>query len=207
MSRSTKIKLCGMTRAQDVANACKLKVDALGFIFYPKSKRAIDIETAIDISRQLPNSIDRYAVVVNPDEHWLQEMLRSFAPTVIQFHGDESPAFCQQFDYPYIKAVAATSKQSIIDASERYETAKALLVDTPAGPHYGGSGQTFDWRVLPNNLNKPLILAGGLTVDNVVEAIQLVKPQMVDCCSGVETEPGIKNESLMRQFVQQVRGE
>lgn len=207
MSIFTKIKFCGMTRNVDVDIACELGVDALGFIFYPKSKRAIDIETAVRISERVPDSIERFAVVVNPTEDWLKQMLERFKPTLIQFHGDESPEFCQQFDYPYIKAIAATNTQAIFDACNRYEQARALLIDTPAGKLYGGTGQIFDWKMLPMNLTKPYILAGGLTVDNVAEAINQVKPQMVDCCSGIESEPGIKDEKLMRQFVQRVREE
>ena len=207
MSELTKIKLCGMTRKDDVDEACLLNVDALGFIFYPKSKRAIDIETAIEISKHVPKSIARYAVVVNPDAAWLKEMLSTFKPTLIQFHGEETPDFCQQFDYPYIKAIAAKSSEAIIDACEQYQQAEALLIDTPAGSLYGGTGTTFDWDLLPQQHSKPVILAGGLTVENVVDAINQVQPAMVDCCSGVELTPGIKNKQLMRQFIQRIRGE
>ncbi|WP_367606550.1 phosphoribosylanthranilate isomerase [Legionella sp. W05-934-2] len=207
MSIDTEIKFCGMKRAEDVEMACQLGVNALGFIFFPKSKRAIDIETAIKISQNVPSSIARYAVVVNPSPQWLKQMLKDFQPTVIQFHGDETPEFCQQFGYPYIKAIAATSTKSIIDASHRYSLAKAILIDTPAQENYGGTGQSFDWQVVPNKTSKPVILAGGLTVENVLEAIKQVNPKMVDCCSGVESAPGIKDETLMRQFIKQVRGE
>jgi len=207
MKRRPNIKFCGMTRAEDVEFACGLGIDALGFIFYPKSKRAIDVETALRISENMPEGIARYAVVVNPDVDWLQQMLERFAPTMIQFHGDETPEFCQQFRYPYIKAIAATSQEAIVDADIRYPFAKALLLDTPAGGQYGGTGERFDWSRIPAFPNKPYVLAGGLTVSNVSEAIKIVKPHMVDCCSGIESEPGVKDKALMRQFVKQVRGE
>ncbi len=207
MSEATQIKFCGMTRAEDVQDACKLGVDALGFIFYPKSKRAIDIDTALRISEKVPDFIDRFAVVVNPSESWLKEMLLAFKPSLIQFHGDESPEYCQQFDYPYVKSIAATSTQAVLDATQRYQNAKALLIDTPAGVHYGGTGKIFDWTMLPKIQSQPYILAGGLTAYNVIDAIKTVQPMMVDCCSGVESAPGLKSAVLMEEFIQQIRGE
>lgn len=207
MIEHTKIKFCGMTRSEDVQAACALGVDVLGFIFYPKSKRAIDIDTAIRISENVPNAIERYAVVVNPSENWLKQMLVAFQPTAIQFHGDESPEFCQKFGYPYIKSVAATTTQAIIDAANQYKDAIALLIDTPAGTDYGGTGQTFDWTILPGKINKQYILAGGLNVDNVVDAVKLTQPMMVDCCSGIESQPGLKSAVLMKEFILRIRGE
>jgi phosphoribosylanthranilate isomerase len=199
-----RIKICGMTREEDILHAVSLGVDAVGFIFFEGSRRFITPEQALPLTQLLPAFVDAVAVFVNPTRAWVDEILKSVAVQYLQFHGDESPNFCLQFGKPYIKAAQALSLEAIETIAKMHNDAAAILLDTPSAQH-GGSGQVFDWRLIPQQLSQSFILAGGLTPQNVKKA-SLYDPFAVDVCSGVESVPGIKDHQKMSEFVQAVWG-
>lgn len=198
-----RVKMCGMTNEQDISQAISLGADALGVILYPGSKRFISLKQAKLILGQVPLFVDRVAVMVNPSEAEVKQVIQELPIQLIQFHGEESPDFCNQFNIPYIKAISALSSNVISSAIIRYKDAAAILVDTPSLQH-GGTGQVFDWSFIPTDSEKPLILAGGLTSANVEEAIAVTKPYAVDVCSGIERANGLKDKIKMAQFINAV---
>lgn len=201
----TRIKMCGMTRKEDIAQAAFLGVDAIGLVFYADSKRAVTIEQAKMILADLPLFLSVVAVLVNPDSEFVHCLTTQLPLHYLQFHGNESPDFCSAFNKPYIKAIAASSRGMIDDAKHTYQQASAILLDTPSN-EYGGSGKTFDWQMIPSSDTIPLILAGGLDVLNVREAVAIAHPSAVDVSSGIEQSPGIKDSKKMTQFVNALRG-
>lgn len=199
-----RVKMCGMTQLEDVLHAVSLGVDAVGFIFYEQSRRYISPKQAQALIQRLPAFVDAVAVFVNPTAEFVEEVLDLCSIQYLQFHGEESPDFCTQFAMPYIKVVAATSAVTIEASANIHSKAAAILLDTPS-EHYGGTGQVFDWQLMPNQSSKPIILAGGLTSQNVKEACRYA-PFALDVCSGVESEPGIKDHRKMNEFVKAVWG-
>lgn len=199
-AKRTRIKMCGMTRANDIAHAISLGVDAIGLIFYEKSARHVSIEHAKILLQGLPAFVDAVAVFVNSDLPFVTQVIKELPVQLLQFHGDESPAFCEKFGKPYIKAIPATSAEAIIKAAEPYVHAAAILLDTPS-TNRGGTGLAFDWQIVPRQLAKPIILAGGLDAYNVASAITACSPYAVDVCSGIEASAGIKDHDKMNSFV------
>lgn len=206
MANRVRAKFCGMTCQEDIAYAVNLGVDALGFIFYADSARYISLDTAATLFTRIPAFVDKVAVLVNPDVAFVWKVLNTLPVQWLQFHGEETRAFCEQFNVPYIKAVRVTSKQSIASAIADYPSADALLLDTPAVGAYGGSGQCFDWQCIPGDSSKPLILAGGLTPGNVGTAVKIAHPFAVDVCSGLEARPGVKDPVKMNAFMKALGG-
>lgn len=202
----TRVKMCGMTRAEDIAHACSLGVDAVGLIFYSKSTRYVNIEQAQALAAHVPPFVDLVAVLVNPDVDFVRELIKKVSVQWLQFHGDESPNFCCQFDKPFIKAIHPQSDAQIHSAENAFSGAKALLFDTPSASHRGGSGLSFDWSIIPNQTEKPFILAGGLNEFNVAEAVKMTHPFAVDVCSGVEAMPGVKDHIKMSRFIKALWG-
>ncbi len=200
----TRIKFCGLTRQLDVQQAVALNVDALGFVFVKASAREIDIDTAISLVSHVPPFIIKVGLFMNAQVADVENVIKHVKLNLLQFHGDEDEAFCAQFDMPYIKAVPMASTSSVEDFCGRYATATAFILDSHAQGQMGGSGEKFAWSEIPKNLNKPIILAGGLTVDNVAEAIRVVRPYAVDVSSGIETSKGIKDPAKMEQFIKEV---
>jgi len=200
----TRIKFCGLTRQLDVQQAVALNVDALGFVFVKASAREIDIDTAISLVSHVPPFIIKVGLFMNAQVADVENVIKHVKLNLLQFHGDEDEAFCAQFDMPYIKAVPMASTSSVEDFCGRYVTATAFILDSHAQGQMGGSGEKFAWSEIPKNLNKPIILAGGLTVDNVAEAIRVVRPYAVDVSSGIETSKGIKDPAKMEQFIKEV---
>ncbi len=200
-----RIKMCGMSRVSDIAHATALGVDAIGLIFYPKSRRYLDIMAAKMLLQSLPVFVDVVAVFVNPEATYVRQVIAELPIQYLQFHGEESPEFCEQFGRSYIKAVPAISADEITKMADQHKQATAILLDTPT-PSHGGSGMPFDWQIIPRMLNKPIILAGGLDSFNVGAAIKIGTPYAVDVCSGVEVSPGIKDHVKMSQFVNTVWG-
>lgn len=198
--------MCGMTRSEDISHAISLGVDALGFIFYEKSSRNISLSDATSLISNLPPFVDAVAVVVNPDVSFVKQIISELSIQCLQFHGEETAAFCDQFGLPYIKAVPAISVDVITAATHEYQHAGAILLDTPSMHSRGGSGVPFDWNMVTQECAKPIILAGGLDAQNVRDAIVTCAPYAVDVCSGVETSAGIKDHEKMSQFVNSVRG-
>lgn len=201
----TRVKICGLTRAEDVQAACEAGADAIGLVFYPPSPRAVTVEQASLILMDVPPFVTVTALFVNPTVSEVQAVLTQIpAISLLQFHGDESAAFCRQFGRAYIKAIPMRDDVDLAQQASIYDDALGLLVDTYKPGFPGGSGESFDWHRLPQSLSKPLILAGGLTPDNVAEAIKQVAPYAVDVSGGVEASKGIKDNAKMLGFMKAV---
>jgi phosphoribosylanthranilate isomerase len=195
------VKICGITNAVDAELAVSAGANALGFIFYPRSPRAVTPEQASAICKNLPGHVARVGVFVNASPDEVDETTVLCGLNILQFHGDESPEYCSQFEIMTMKAFRVRDQESIA-ALPRYAT-HAWLLDAYNPVQLGGSGETFDWRlaVAANQFGKPIFLAGGLTPENVAQAIRQVKPFGVDVSSGVEAAPGCKDHEKVRAFV------
>ena len=201
-----KIKICGFTRPQEAQAAAELGADAVGLVFYAKSKRCVDAAQAAEIVAALPPQVVKVALFVNESAEQIRRILGTVPIDIVQFHGDEAPEFCRQFGKHYWKAVRVQSAQDIAEAAEHYADAAALLLDAHIEGQYGGTGQVFDWRLLPDTMPLPWILSGGLNPGNVAAAVRQTGAAWLDVSSGVEQAPGIKNRDLMADFIRQVRG-
>ena len=201
---NTRIKFCGLTRPQDVRQAVELGVDALGFVFVDKSVRNVDLDTAAELVREVPPFVNTVGLFMNASMREVANVIKRVRLNLLQFHGDEDELFCKQFDIPYIKAVPMGSTSSLEAYCGRYPSATGFILDSHAEGQMGGSGERFDWKKLPKSLKKPMILAGGLTVDNVAEAIRVVRPYAVDVSSGIEAGKGIKDPAKMEKFIKEV---
>jgi len=203
----TRVKICGITRGEDAQIAVDAGVDAVGLVFYQKSPRFVKNETAAEISQLVPAFVSRVALFKDADEAMIDAVLQAVEIDLIQFHGSEAPDFCQQFSLPYIKAIGVKGTEHDADflrsSAENYRAAKALLLDGHAPGEAGGTGESFDWASIAS-IDKPVVLAGGLTPDNVKQAIALVRPFAVDVSSGVESAPGIKDKGKVKAFMNQV---
>ena len=209
----TRIKMCGLTRRADIDQAVRLGVDALGFVFYPKSKRYVSPQAAHDLVKGLPAFVTTVALFVQPEESFVREVLDAMHPGLLQFHAEESPEYCDAFSWPYIKAFRVggpgmTSSFELEEACFRYRQARGWLYDSYTAA-YGGSGHGFDRSLLDgvkaNPQSRSLILSGGLTVENVESLVRQIQPWAVDVSSGIESAPGEKCPVKMKAFVQAVR--
>jgi len=201
-----RIKICGLTRPQDVACACRLGVDAVGFVCYERSPRFVPAQRLASLAGELGPFVTPVLLFVDAPPAQIEGALQAVPHALLQFHGTESHHDCAAFGRAYLRAVAMGEGVDLLDWEKRYPTAAALLADAPSVA-FGGSGRTFEWSRLPvaEQRSRPLILAGGLDASNVAAAIDAARPYGVDVSSGVETERGIKSESLMREFVAAVR--
>lgn len=200
----TRIKICGLTRPQDVLDAVAAGADAIGFVFYPPSPRAVSIAQARELCALLPPFVTSVGLFVNEDAARIREVLAEVPLGVLQFHGEEDAAFCASFGRAYLKAARVRAGFDLLNYAARYPGACGLLVDAWVDG-YGGGGEVFDWSLLPGPCPVPLVLAGGLNAANVGEAVRRVRPWAVDVSSGVEAAKGIKDRSLMEAFVAGVR--
>ena len=202
----TRVKVCGITSAKDAALAIEAGADALGFIHYPASKRHIAIDTIASICATLPPFVSLVALVVDPDASLIEKMSCQTPIHCFQFHGNESPEFLAQMTMPYYKKISL-DKLCFDQAVINYPKAQALLADTPTplGAVPGGTGTSFDWSHTKRTSNTPLILAGGLGPDNIIQAILQTHPYAVDVNSGVEQAPGIKDKDKLRQLINNLR--
>lgn len=201
----TRIKFCGMTRAQDVALACELGVDAVGLVFAARSPRRLEPAQAAALRAHAMPFVDVVALVMDSPADFVREVIAQARPTLLQFHGDEDAAFCRSFGLPYLKAIAMGEGGDVSTQANGHADASAFLLDSHARGSGGGTGRTFDWTRIPRDLGKPLLLAGGITPDNVHDAIRAVHPWGVDVSSGIESAPGEKDSAKMRRFVDEVR--
>src|SRR5690554_8161691 len=195
----TRIKYCGLTREQDLRAAVAAGADALGFVLWPGSSRYVDVARLAELAAQVPAFVTRVGLFVDPEP----ELVRQVTPylDLLQFHGNETPAFCAAFERPWIKALRMRDNLDLHVAVEAFNGAQALLLDAYRPGVPGGTGETFDWSRIPAGLKKPVILAGGLGADNVAEAIATVAPFAVDVSGGVEAAPGIKDAERMAAFL------
>lgn len=205
LKQRTRVKICGITRADDALAAASLGVDAVGLVFYARSPRHVEIEQAAAICRQLPAFVTSVALFLDADPSEVRRVLDQVPIDLLQFHGSEDPAYCEQFGRPYIKALGmgSLSSEGLVSRAGDFRTARGLLLDSHAHGAAGGTGESFDWSAIPE-LNKPVVLAGGLAIDNVAAAIREVRPWAVDVSSGVEQDKGIKSVELMSAFMFEV---
>ncbi|MGD8594849.1 MAG: phosphoribosylanthranilate isomerase [Gammaproteobacteria bacterium] len=200
----TRVKICGITRPDDALRAAHLGADAIGLVFFDKSPRAIDVDTARDILAVLPPFVTVVGLFVDPTPRHVAAVLHRVPLDILQFHGNEEPGECTAYNKPYIKAIRIKDGVNLHDQAKRYASARGLLLDTYVPGVPGGTGQAFNWSLIPKNLNKHIILAGGLTPKNVWQVISAVRPFAVDVSSGVEVEKGIKDPEKMAAFIRGV---
>ena len=203
----TRVKICGITRKEDAQLAVDAGVDAIGLVFYEKSPRFVSNTQAAEISQIIPAFVSRVALFKDADEKLVSSVLADVEIDLIQFHGSETTEFCEQFKRPYIKALGIKGAEQdadfLISSVDRFKAAKAILLDGHAHGEAGGTGESFDWSSIAA-VDKHIVLAGGLTPENVKQAIEIVHPYAVDVSSGVESVPGIKDKDKVAAFMKQV---
>lgn len=199
----TRVKICGITRRQDAEFAIEMGADALGLVFYAPSPRAVSVAQAKDIVDGLPPFVSIVALFVNAEPDEVYACIEALPTAILQFHGDESATYCEQFGKPYMKAIRMKNETDLVSITNEYSSASAILLDSYQAGIPGGTGHVFDWSLI-TKINKPLILAGGLNVDNVARAITEVKPYAVDVSGGVEQDKGIKDKQKITAFMQEV---
>ena len=201
----TRIKICGITRIEDGLDAASAGADAIGFVFYAKSPRYVAPAQARVIADRLPPFVTSVGLFVDATPAEVRDVIRVARLDCLQFHGDESPDYCASFSMPFMKAARVRSGQDLLQYSIDFRDAQALLLDAYVEGVPGGTGQRFDWRLIPQSLSLPIVLSGGLDADNVSDAISQVRPWAVDVSSGVEVSKGIKDTKKIEQFIRGVR--
>ena len=204
MSYRTRVKICGLKSVQDACHAANRGADSIGLVFHQPSPRVIEIEQAQEISRALPPFVTVTALFLNESSDWVTEVVHRLRPDCLQFHGNESPEFCEAWLIPYVKAIPMGSTDDPGVYARDYVSAQGFLFDSNDAGRLGGSGDTFDWSKIPSSFDYPLVLAGGINVSNVAEAIARVQPWAVDVSSGVEVSRGVKSTDLIDQFFHEV---
>lgn len=200
----TRVKICGFTQVDDALAAAKLGVDAIGLVFYPPSPRSVTIQQAVEIVSAMPAFVTVVALFVDEQESTIREILAQVSIDCLQFHGDETADVCNIYNKPYMKAIRMRDGVDIIAIAAQYKDASALLLDAYHPGIQGGSGSQFNWNLVPKQCSLPVILAGGLEVDNVKQAVETIKPYALDVSSGVEVKKGIKDVAKMAAFIQAI---
>lgn len=203
----TRIKICGITSADDARIAAESGADAIGLVFYAPSPRNVDLAQARAIVAAVPPFVTVVGLFVDPAREQVEAALRACSLGLLQFHGDEAPDFCRSFGLPYIKAARVRANADLVQYLSSYHAAQGWLLDGYHDQLYGGTGESFDWKLVPRALARPVILSGGLTPDNVGAAVRQVKPWAVDVSSGVEAAKGIKDAAKIAAFIAGVRNE
>ena len=198
---SVKVKICGVTTPDQADMVQSFGADALGLVFYSSSPRYINVKVAKGIRKIINSNCLCVALLVNADVSFVYRVIEELKPDLLQFHGDESPSYCHQFNYPFIRAVRMQQGLDLSSIIKSYCPKGGFLFDSWDETKYGGTGTSFDWTALPKKRNFSLILAGGLVPENVRDAIKVVRPDMVDVSSGVEYSPGRKDPELVAQFI------
>lgn len=204
MSRRVRVKVCGLTRVEDVFAAAQAGADAVGMVFYPPSPRYLGIAQARRLRQAVPPFVSTVALFVNAPAGDVMRVLDAVRPDLLQFHGEETPQYCRSFGVPYIKACRVRPGVDLLEYLRAFPDAAGWMADAYVDA-YGGTGTTFDWALVPAVLDRPLILSGGLTKDNVAEAIGRVRPWAVDVSSGVEIAKGIKDAARISAFISEVQ--
>ena len=200
----TRIKICGLTRVQDIQAVANSGADALGLVFYDKSPRYVTAHQAAQLVQALPPFITVVGLFVNAEATFVHNVINQVPLALLQFHGNESPEFCMQFGKPYLKAIRVKSGVDLLQCATRYHSAQGLLLDAHVEGMEGGTGSTFDWNLIPPQLSLPVILSGGLHAGNVGQAIKQVRPYALDVSSGVEAAKGIKDAAKIAAFIKEV---
>ncbi|MBX9675145.1 MAG: phosphoribosylanthranilate isomerase [Methylotenera sp.] len=201
----TRVKICGITRIEDALEAVRCGADAIGLVFYSASPRYVTVQQAQQIVATLPPFVSIVALFVNATQSEIEAVISTVRVDIVQFHGDETAPECERIKLPYFKAIRVKPDTNLLQYEVEFSSAKALLLDTYSDSAYGGTGHVFDWDLIPKNMTKPVILAGGLTAENVGLAIEKVKPYAVDISGGVELSKGVKDAKKMADFMQSVR--
>ncbi len=201
-----RIKICGLTRPEEVRCVSGLGVDAVGLNFYPPSPRFLSVPAARAVRARVPAFVTSVAVFVNPGAEEVRRVIGEVGVGMLQFHGTETARFCEDFGLPYLKAIAMREGVDLAAAVREYPSAAAWLLDVHDTEKWGGTGRTFDWSAVRGSFERPIVLAGGLTPENVEDAIRLVRPFAVDVCGGVESAGGVKDEAKLAAFVRRVEG-
>ena len=198
---TVKVKICGISSPEQALMAQQAGADALGIVIYSKSSRYVDIRRAAEIRAVIGPETLTVVLLVNADKATVKQVIDEVKPDLLQFHGDETPAFCQQFRFPFIRAIRMREGLDLDAEVAVYHAEGGFLFDAWSDDQYGGTGHQFDWSRLPENRDYKLILAGGLRPDNVIDAVTQVRPYMVDVSGGVESSPGIKDKQKVADFV------
>jgi len=201
----TRIKICGITRAEDALSAANNGADAIGLVFYQRSPRHINVAQAKLLAGTLPPFVTVVGLFVNAEAAFVREVLANVPLDMLQFHGDETPEYCAQFDRPYLKAIRVKAGVDLLQCASDFRSAKGLLLDAHVEGIPGGTGTAFDWTLIPKQLPLPVILSGGLDAENVATAIKQVRPYAVDVSSGVEAGKGIKDAAKVAAFINEVK--
>lgn len=200
------IKFCGITRVEDAVVANQLAVDAIGLVFWSKSKRSLNsLQQATEIAAVCSPFVSVTGLFVDPDVEWVERVLAAVPLNLIQFHGSETDAFCRQFQRPFIKALRMKEDIDLKQAAQSFASARGVLLDTYCKGSPGGTGVAFDWKRFPEDAERKFVLAGGLKPENVAQAIQISGANAVDVSGGIESSPGVKDPVLMKSFVDAVR--
>lgn len=198
---AVRVKICGITRLEDALFAVNAGADALGFVFYDKSPRYVSAPDAATICNVLPPFVTRVGLFVNAPVDLVHSITQAVPLDLLQFHGDETPAYCAQFGKTYIKAVRVAVDTDLLKYAADFDAACGLLLDAYVPGVAGGTGESFDWKLIPANMTRPLVLSGGLTPANVRDAVEQTRPWAVDVSSGVELSKGIKDPHKVAQFI------
>lgn len=201
----TRIKICGITRVEDVLAAAHGGADAIGLVFYDKSPRNVERKQAALLAAAIPPFVTLVGLFVNASAENVRETLRQVPLDVLQFHGEEEPDFCRQFGRPYLKALRVKNGLNLVQCAARYQDAQGLLLDAYIEGIHGGTGIAFDWSLIPQGLPLPVVLSGGLHAGNVADAIMQVRPWAVDVSSGVESAKGIKDAAKIAAFIMEIK--
>jgi phosphoribosylanthranilate isomerase len=201
---SVRVKICGLTRPEDIDGAVQSGADALGLVFYEPSPRSVSVQKAAELAIRVPAFVSVVGLFVNPTKQDVEAALDKVPLDLLQFHGDESPAFCASFGRRWIKAIRVREAGQIEAAFREFQNASGLLVDAWDPERYGGTGKSFNWDLIPDHRPLPIILAGGLSSDNVFAAVKQVKPWAVDVSGGVEQDKGIKDIQKISHFIKEV---
>jgi phosphoribosylanthranilate isomerase len=201
----TRIKICGITREQDLHAAARSGADAIGLVFYEKSPRHVSLQQAASLARAAPPFVTVVGLFVNPSVQFVHEVLAQVPLDVLQFHGEETQEFCRQFGRPYLKAIRVRPGVDLLQCASCYASAQGLLLDAYVEGMQGGTGESFDWALIPHDLPLPVILSGGLHAGNVAAAVKQVRPYAVDVSSGVEAAKGIKDAAKIAAFIKEVK--
>lgn len=201
-----RVKICGITRSEDLHAACNAGADALGFVFYAKSPRNLTVGQAAALVAQLPPFVQSVGLFVDAEPAFVEAVLKAVPLDLLQFHGNEQPDYCRTFGRPYLKAVRMRNDTDLVKYCADFDDARALLLDAYVPGVPGGTGERFDWDLIPSGLTRPIVLSGGLSPDNVAQAVMAVRPWAVDVSSGVETAPGIKDAARVAAFIARAKG-
>ncbi len=200
----TRIKICGLTREEDVDAAVAAGADAVGFVFYPKSRRCITPQRARELANRLPPFVSAVGLFVNADAQLVRATAETARLQLLQLHGEETPEYCAQFTLPYVKAARVVPGLDLVEYASRFNSSRGLLLDAFV-EGYGGGGEVFDWSLIPKEIAARAVLSGGLHAGNVGAGILSLRPLGVDVSSGVEQGKGIKDAALIRRFVAAVQ--